>query len=86
MKATILLATVLFLISAPAPDSGDIAELTSNFIETDNTPGLMAAENPAGSSEDIDSLNVVNPGGQDSENMSSSAQVSNPPEQNHRDS
>jgi hypothetical protein len=44
MKSTILLAAALFLISAPAPDSGDIAEITSNFIVPEEAPGLSAAE------------------------------------------
>ena len=44
MKSTILLATALFLISAPAPDSGDIAQITSNFIVPEEISGLLAAE------------------------------------------
>jgi hypothetical protein len=44
VKTTLLLATTLFLVSAPAPDSNDIAELTSNFIVPQELPGLMAAE------------------------------------------
>ena len=48
MKSTILLATTLFLISAPAPDSDDIAEMTSNFIVPENVPGLMAADQAPG--------------------------------------
>ena len=44
MKSTILLATALFLISAPAPDSNDIAQATSNFIVPEVVPGLLAAE------------------------------------------
>jgi hypothetical protein len=52
-----LLATTLFLISAPAPDSGDIAEMTSNFIVPEDTPGLMASEQEAGAapSQSLDS-------------------------------
>jgi len=44
MKSNVLLALALFLISAPAPDSRDIAELTSNFIVPANMPGLVASE------------------------------------------
>ncbi len=44
MKSTILLATALFLISAPAPDSSDIAQMTSNFIVPVEIPGLLANE------------------------------------------
>ena len=44
MKSTILLASTLFLISAPAPDSGDIAEMTSNLIVPEQVPGLLASE------------------------------------------
>lgn len=34
LKQTLLLATAIFLIIAPAPDSSDIAELSANFILT----------------------------------------------------
>ena len=44
MKSTLLLTIVLFLVSAPAPDSGDIAEMSSNFIVPENVPGLLADE------------------------------------------
>ena len=44
MKSTILLAMTLFLISAPAPNSNDIAQITSNFIVPEEIPGLLAAE------------------------------------------
>ncbi|MFT5141060.1 MAG: hypothetical protein ACI9CB_002731 [Rhodothermales bacterium] len=44
MKTTLLLATTLFLVTAPAPDAKGIAELTSNFIVPQNVPGLLAAE------------------------------------------
>ena len=44
MKSTMLLATALFLISAPAPDSNDIAEMTMNFIILDDASGLLAAD------------------------------------------
>jgi hypothetical protein len=32
LKQTLLLATAIFLITAPAPDSHDIAEMTGNFV------------------------------------------------------
>ena len=44
MKSTILLALTLFLISAPAPDSNDIAEMSSNFIVPQQTLGLLASD------------------------------------------
>ena len=44
MKSTMLLATALFLISAPAPDSDDIAEMTSNLIVLKQANGLLAAD------------------------------------------
>jgi hypothetical protein len=40
----VLLASLLFLISAPAPDASDIAEFTSNFIVPGKIPGLLVAE------------------------------------------
>jgi len=44
VKTTLLLATTLFLISAPAPDANDIADITSDFIILHENPGLQAAE------------------------------------------
>jgi len=44
MKSQALLTIALFLVCAPAPDSTDIAELTSNFIVPENQPGLSASE------------------------------------------
>ena len=57
VKSTLLLATTLFLISAPAPDSGDIAEITSNFIVPEDVPGLMAAEE-APDSKSLESIDL----------------------------
>jgi len=34
LKQTLLLATAIFLMTAPAPDSHDITEITANFIKT----------------------------------------------------
>lgn len=36
LKQTLLLATAIFLMTAPAPDSNDIAGFTANFIVTNN--------------------------------------------------
>jgi hypothetical protein len=47
VKSTLLLALTLFLVSAPAPDSNDIAEMTSNFIVPQGNPGLQAGEESA---------------------------------------
>ena len=44
VKPVILMAITLFLISAPAPDSSDIAEMTSNFIVPESVPGLQAGQ------------------------------------------
>ena len=44
MKATILLTTMLFLFSAPAPDSKSISEFSGGFFADTNEHGLMAAE------------------------------------------
>jgi hypothetical protein len=35
-KLTLLLATAIFMMIAPAPDSHDIAEITANFIVATN--------------------------------------------------
>lgn len=43
-KPTLLLATALFLISAPQPDSRTIAELTHNFIVPVDERALQASE------------------------------------------
>lgn len=34
LKQTLLLALAIFLVSAPAPDSHDVTEMTANFIIT----------------------------------------------------
>lgn len=46
LKPTLILATLLFLLVAPAPDSRDFAEMTANFLVVDNHSGLMAAAEP----------------------------------------
>ena len=56
MKTTLLLATTLFLVSAPAPDSNDIAELTSNFIVPQDVPGLLAGQELS----DVSRIPVIN--------------------------
>ena len=43
-KLTLLLATALFLVSAPQPDSRTIAEMTANFIVPTDERALQAAE------------------------------------------
>ena len=47
MKSTILLATGLFLVTAPAPDAQDIAEMTANFIVPNSVDGLLVADERA---------------------------------------
>ena len=44
MKSTLLLATGLFLISAPAPDAQDVAEMTANFIVPRHVAGTLASD------------------------------------------
>ena len=44
MKTTLLLATALFLVSAPSPDSDAISEFTAGFLAPTDDRGLMAAE------------------------------------------
>ena len=44
VKSVVLLTIALFLISAPAPDSNDIAEMTANFIVPEQEPGLQASQ------------------------------------------
>lgn len=46
LKPTLILATLLFLLVAPTPDSQDIAEMTANFLVPDNHAGLQASEEP----------------------------------------
>ena len=58
MKNTLLLATVLFLIGAPAPDSSDIAEMTSNFIVPQDIPGLQADEESTSGNLDVNKQNA----------------------------
>lgn len=44
MKSTILLTTVLFLVSAPSPDSKSISEFSGGFLADTDEHDLMAAE------------------------------------------
>jgi hypothetical protein len=44
MKSTILLATAIFLVSAPPPDSQSVSEMSAGFLVAGHSPGLMAAE------------------------------------------
>lgn len=44
MKSAILLATALFLASAPSPDSKSVSEMSAGFLAPQETQGLMAAE------------------------------------------
>ena len=44
MKSIALLATALFLASAPSPDSETISELSAGFLSTGNENPLQAAE------------------------------------------
>lgn len=44
LKPVLILTALLFLLVAPAPDSRDIAEMTSNFLIAKDYSGLMAAE------------------------------------------
>ena len=44
MKSTILLATAIFLASAPSPDSQSVSEMSAGFLIADDSKGLMAAE------------------------------------------
>ena len=46
LKPTMILTTLLFLLVAPAPDSNDIAEMTSNFLVPQQNSGLMASTEP----------------------------------------
>lgn len=51
MKSVVLLTIALFLISAPAPDARDVAEMTANFIVPTQEPGLQASQEPAGDAQ-----------------------------------
>jgi hypothetical protein len=44
MKALVLLTLALFLISAPAPDSATIGELSAQFIVVDDNGSLFASD------------------------------------------
>ncbi|MDX1459624.1 MAG: hypothetical protein R3348_01035 [Xanthomonadales bacterium] len=62
MKSVVLLAIALFLISAPAPDARDIAEMTSNFIVPENAPGLRASDAESASPEQVATATDAKPG------------------------
>lgn len=52
LKPTLILTTLLFLLVAPAPDSRDFAEMSANFLITDNHSGLMASSEPVKSEQE----------------------------------
>ncbi len=47
IKPTLILATLLFLIIAPEPDSRDIAEMSANFFVPENHSVLLASTEPS---------------------------------------
>jgi hypothetical protein len=47
IKPTLILATLLFLIVAPEPDSRDIAEMSANFLVPENHSVLLASTEPS---------------------------------------
>ena len=52
LKPTLILATLIFLLVAPAPDSRDLSEMTGNFLLADSQSGLMASAKPVRTSEE----------------------------------
>ncbi len=50
LKPTVILATLLFLLVAPDPNSQDIAEMTAGFLVPENHSFLLTSNKPAGSS------------------------------------
>ena len=44
MKSTVLLATALFLASAPSPDSNSISEMSGGFLSLAKSEVLLASE------------------------------------------
>ena len=44
MKSTILLATAIFLISAPAPDSKTLSEMSAGLLAAKHETGLLASD------------------------------------------
>ncbi|MGA0265037.1 MAG: hypothetical protein ACO3KY_04015 [Lysobacterales bacterium] len=44
LKQTILLATAIFLMTAPTPDAQDLSEMSGGFFVQDNEAPLVADE------------------------------------------
>lgn len=44
MKSIVILATALFLASAPSPDSKTISELSAGFLKPSDSQPLLAAD------------------------------------------
>ena len=44
LKSTLLLATLIFLIIAPEPDSKAITDMTANLVVAENHAVLLASE------------------------------------------
>jgi hypothetical protein len=74
VKSILLLATALFLISAPTPDSKDIAEMTSNFIVPQDVPGLQAAEEASDENKTADKTAVQKTANIDSNSKATEAE------------
>lgn len=47
MKATLLLALAIFLVTAPAPDAETVKEMTANFVVLESEDALQAAQETA---------------------------------------
>lgn len=47
IKPSLILATLLFLIVAPEPDSQDFAEMSANFLSLENHTVLLASTEPS---------------------------------------
>ena len=59
MKSTILLATAIFLASAPSPDSKSISEISAGFLSVNDSQGLMAAESEINVETDRDTTRLL---------------------------
>ena len=46
LKQTLILASLLFLLIAPAPDSSDFAEMSAHFLIAESESGLLASSEP----------------------------------------
>lgn len=61
MKSTILLTTAIFLLSAPAPDSKTLSDMSAGLLAPKNESGLLASEDVSKNKNIVQTSNPKKP-------------------------